>query len=404
MDMTELIALMDGQAVQLNEFKSKHLSRVENIERELGELMKKQNRPGFGGPNGAGGASEPVETWLDTKTKARVPVLRSSQALATLEGKADKTPSVGRVLRGLVMGGQADDARELEEERKALSIGNDPAGGFTVGGQLSAEWIDLMRANMVLSAAGARTVPMESNQLSLAKVTGDPTCTWHGENDPVPDAQPTFGAMTLTARTVVCLVRLSLEISQESANIEQILERSIVGSMANAIDASGLVGVTANAGAAPGGLFNLAGRKSVTSIGAPTSWDFVVDGMYELASANVPMASIGALIAHPAVWKKMRKLKTGIASDNTPLTMPEEVARLPKLWTTAAPLTGGTTAKGVIGNWSDLLFGVRKSITVKVLQEAFLGSNLQLAVLAYARVDFGATRAPSFCTLEGITV
>jgi HK97 family phage major capsid protein len=100
----------------------------------------------------------------------------------------------------------------------------------------------------------------------------------------------------------------------------------------------------------------------------------------------------------------MRKLKTGITSDNTPLTMPEEVAKLPKLWTTAAPLTGGITAKAVLGDWRDLLLGVRKEIQVQVLREAFLGSNLQLAILAYARVDFAAVRPQSFVTLEGITV
>jgi len=100
----------------------------------------------------------------------------------------------------------------------------------------------------------------------------------------------------------------------------------------------------------------------------------------------------------------MRKLKTGISSDNTPLTMPAEVAALPKLWTTAAPLTGGTTAEGVIADWRDLIFGVRQDINVRVLSEAFMGSNLQVAVLAYARVDFAATRETSFCTLEGITV
>ena len=48
--------------------------------------------------------------------------------------------------------------------------------------------------------------------------------------------------------------------------------------------------------------------------------------------------------------------------------------------------------------------GVRKDINVRVLSEAFMGSNLQVAVLAYARVDFAATREQSFCTLEGITV
>ena len=100
----------------------------------------------------------------------------------------------------------------------------------------------------------------------------------------------------------------------------------------------------------------------------------------------------------------MRKLKTGISGDNTPLTMPAEVASLPKLWSTAAPLAAGTTAKGIIANWSDLIIGMRQQISVKVLSEAFMGSNLELAVLAYARVDFGAARPESFCTLEGITV
>ena len=82
---------------------------------------------------------------------------------------------------------------------------------------------------------------------------------------------------------------------------------------------------------------------------------------------------------------------------------PDEVAKLRKLWTTAAPLSGGD-ATAVIADWRDLLFGVRKDITVRVLSETFMGSNLQIAMLAYARVDFAATRAQSFCTLEGITV
>ena len=147
-------------------------------------------------------------------------------------------------------------------------------------------------------------------------------------------------------------------------------------------------GTTTDAAAAPLGIFNLSGRNTVTGIGAPTTWDFLVDGMYELLVDNVPMSDIGAFIAHPAVWKKMRKLKTGLASDNTPLVAPDEVARLPKLWTTAAPLTGGTTAKGVVAKWSDLLYGVRKQITMKLLDQSFMASNLQLAMLVYARVDF----------------
>jgi len=130
----------------------------------------------------------------------------------------------------------------------------------------------------------------------------------------------------------------------------------------------------------------------------------MIDGIYELLADNVSMESIGAMIAHPALWKKMRKLKTGIASDNTPLTMPEEIAKMRKLWTTAAPFTGGNTCSAVIGDWRDLLYGVRKQITVRVLQERFIADTLEIGVLVYARVDFAATNASSFVTLEGITV
>jgi HK97 family phage major capsid protein len=152
------------------------------------------------------------------------------------------------------------------------------------------------------------------------------------------------------------------------------------------------------------GIMNATGRNRVTSIGAPTTWDWCVDGMYELMLDNVPMDAVGALVAHRAVWRKMRKLKTGISSDNTSLVAPAEVAALPELWSTAASLTGGTTATGMIADWRDLLFGIRKDITVRVLSEAYMGSNLQLAILAYARCDFVPAREASFCSLEGITV
>lgn len=400
--ITEVVSLIESQGRDFQAWKQKQEARFDELKAYSEDLELKFNRQGLAGIFGRGacGKSAPAfETWVDTKSQKSVPVLGHSQTLGSLEANADTT-TMGRVLRGLVLGGRAGDARQLDEERKAMGIASDPAGGYTVNGALASEWIDLLRSNMVLSKAGARTVPMDSGSLTLARVTGDPTIAWHAENASITDSDVTLGAVSLTARTVVCLVKLSLELSQDSANIEQILQSTITNAMANAIDRAGIAGVSPE----PGGVINLSGRNTVTSIGAPTTWDFLTDGMYELMADNVPMDRIGALVAHPALWKKMRKLKTGITNDNTPLTMPAEIAALPKLWTTAAPLTGGTTATGIIGDWRDLLFGVRKDITVRVLQETFMGSNLQIAVLAYARVDFAATRAASFCTLEGITV
>lgn len=401
-EINEAIDLIKQQTDSITAFRQKIDARFSELEKDIGDIHKKGNRPFASSEYGSTKAAN-HETFFDVKTKKSVPVLLPSHSLASLESKSD-TPSIGRVLRGIVLGGRCDDANELELERKGLGIGGDPAGGYTVSGALSSQWIDNLRANMVLSRAGCRTIPMETGTLSLARVVTDPSVSWHGENAALADSDPTFGAVNLNAKTVVCLVKLSLELAQDSANIEAILQSTITNAMSAAIDRAGLVGTSTDAGAAPSGIMNLANRNSVTAIGAPTDWDFLVDGMYELAADNVSLDNIGAFIAHPAVWKKMRKLKTGIASDNTPLTMPAEVEALPKLWTTAAPLTGGTTASGIIADWRDLILGVRKDISIRILTESFMGTHLQVGVLAYARVDFAATREASFCTLEGITV
>jgi HK97 family phage major capsid protein len=394
--LAEVKTLIEAQGAAWLEFKEKHIKRLDDLETGFNQFVELSQRPGAQLPVKLGAKPE---LWIDTKTKRPIPVFAHADSMEAREEKSEvKGTSFGRVLRGLVSGGNAPDAAELAEERKALEIREDPSGGYTVAGRLASQWIDLLRARMVLSRAGARTVPMDTGRLSIARVTADPTTAWHGENAALSASQPTFGLVNLHAKTCTCLVKMSLELSQDSANIESILTSVVTSSMANAIDSAGLNGVSVDAGAAPAGLLNLDGRNTVLAIGTPANWDFALDGIFELMNDNVPLDQIGALVAHPKLWKQQAKLKTGLTSDETSLVQPADVASRQKLYTTACP-----EAKAVIADWSALLFGVRKSITVKILQEAYLGSNLQIALLAYARVDFAAARPASFTTLEGLT-
>lgn len=395
--LEELIEVLEKQADAVDKFKAKHTNELEAVKAQMTEIEKRTGRPDFGFDSTAK-KQQSAAQFIDTKSGKIVPVLKHDQSLADLDSKTGDQPSLGRLLRGIVLGGRATDAADLEMERKSLGVSADPSGGYTVSGVLASQWIDALRANMVLSKAGALTLAMDAGQVSIAKVTGDPEVFFHAENADITAGDPTFGSANLSAKTAVCLVRFSLELAQDSMNLEQILQSTIVNAMAGAIDSAGLNGVTANAAAAPSGILDLDGRNSVTGIGTPSNWDPVLDAMYELAADNVPMENIGALIAHPKLWKNQAKLKTGITSDETSLVQPGDVAKLPKLYTTAAP--EGT---GIIADWRDLIFGVRKNITVRVLSESFMGSNLQLAVLAYARVDFAGVRPASFCTLEGLT-
>lgn len=399
--LQSIIAAVGEQGEAFKSFKDKQSGRLDNIEAAVTEMARKAGRPDL---SSSPAKSALRETWYDVKGRREVAVLSHGESLAALEGtkSQQQKTSIGRVLRGMALGGRAHDASDLAEERKALGILEDPAGGYTVQDGMWAEWVDLMRAGMVLSQAGARMVPMPAGSMTMVRLMGDPAVSWHNENAVVPEGDPTFGSMTLTARTATCLTKVPVELAEDATNLEQMLGQAFVASLSTAIDSCGLVGVTTNAAIAPDGIFNLAGRNTVLSVGAPTNWDWTLDGMYELMADNMPLSEIGALIGHPALWKKMSKLKTGISGDNTALTMPEVVARLHKLWTTAAPLSGNT-AKAVTGRWRDLIFGVRKGITIRVLRETYAG-NLQIGLLAYTRVGFGAVRQESFVTMEGITV
>jgi len=63
----------------------------------------------------------PAPTWIDAESKQRIPVLYHGQNLADLTEHKGDVPTLGRLMRGLILGSKADDARELSEERKALS-------------------------------------------------------------------------------------------------------------------------------------------------------------------------------------------------------------------------------------------------------------------------------------------
>ena len=71
--------------------------------------------------------------------------------------------SLGKYLRGMTLGATSD------LEHRALSEGTDSAGGYTVPTVLSAQLIDMLRADSVIMRAGAQAVPMARDNLSFAR-------------------------------------------------------------------------------------------------------------------------------------------------------------------------------------------------------------------------------------------
>ncbi len=154
---------------------------------------------------------------------ARRPMVlsRDESVAAWMRGRGqirdeDAGLSFDRYLRGLATGNWDGSERELARYKLALSEGTATAGGHLVPTPLSGRIIDLARNAMRVMQAGAVTVPMTSQTLKIARLTGEGTPAWHAENAAITPGDLSFDAVTFTARTLTRLVVLSMELFEDA--------------------------------------------------------------------------------------------------------------------------------------------------------------------------------------------
>lgn len=122
-----------------------------------------------------------------------------------------------------------------------------------------------------------------------------------------------------------------------------------------------------------------------------------------LALKNANAADPTAMICAPRTEIALAKLKD---ADGNPLRAPDLVSRVPLLSTTSAPIdeTEGTATNAssiVIGDFRDLLIGLRTSLEIRIFDQPLAG-NGQLLAIAWLRADIQTARPKSFCKLTGI--
>jgi HK97 family phage major capsid protein len=90
--------------------------------------------------------------------------------------------------------------------------------------------IDLARNRTVVFRAGAQTVPMTSQTLALARLTSEGTPAWKTENAAITAADMVFERVTFTARTLVRLITLSVELFEDAdPSSEDVIARAFAG-------------------------------------------------------------------------------------------------------------------------------------------------------------------------------
>jgi HK97 family phage major capsid protein len=313
---------------------------------------------------------------------------------------ADQALSFDRYLRGLVTG-RWDGA----EHERALSEGTLTAGGHLVPTPLSARVIDLARNATRVFQAGAITVPMTAQTLKLARLTGENAPAWKSENASITDQDLTFDSVTFTARTMVRLIKLSLELFEDSdPSAEDVIARSFAGQVALELDRVALRG--SGTPPEPQGVRNQSGvtvtthGANGTAITTTTAYDWHLDARGVVAGNNfTPNAHIQA----PRTSVSLSKLRE--ATTSAYLAPPPDM--LPMLTTKTVPinLTVGTstdTSEIYTADWSQLMIGIRNDFRLVPLKERFLADNLQVAFLAYMRADVQLAQPTAFVVDTGV--
>jgi HK97 family phage major capsid protein len=401
--VAEMTAIYDAAEKASEDLAGEKLNRWNALAAERDDLAAKEQRAKVRDDLDRKADAKPVEKrdgdgshWAIRSDQKVVDFIQKTTGIAS-EGL-----SVGRVVQAM----HTSDWRNAEAERRVMGSSSNVAGGFLIGDPIAANIIDLIRNASVVSAAGAITVPVTGNNISMARLVTDPTAQWRGEGQPITESDASFEQIYISPGSLACLVRVNAELLDDVVNFAAMLDNMISAALAAKLDLSALYG--SGVSAEPLGLRGAADIKEVsmgTNGAAQTTYNEILDLLQKLEESN---ATPTTLIHSPRTKTKLAKLTTGIASDLTKLTPPADYVALRKLTSNQVSIAETQGSSNVasttfVGGFDNLAFAIRTNLQVetsRVSGDTF--SKNQVLVRGMLRADVAALRPSQLGRLIGI--
>jgi HK97 family phage major capsid protein len=278
-------------------------------------------------------------------------------------------------------------------ETRELGENINTAGGHLVPHVLAPGIIDDVRAANRIFQAGAKTMEMSSDVVTMARIESDMVPTQKGENVALDFSDGTFSAVNLRAKKIGVVTSISKELAEDGIGVGEIVRQQLTSAMAQAIDDIALNGSIGSTGTTFMGLMEnpLIGEQA--AIAGNLTWDHWLDAMYQIEALN---SSATSVICHPQMLNFLRKLKS--ATDEIYLAPPSAIDALQVL-----PTTKIATGSAIFGAFERLVVGIRRDVLIEVTDQA--GDSFakdQLWIKATCRLDTAVTQ-PLFYRLAGAT-
>lgn len=331
-----------------------------------------------------------------------VRMLRREERMASAVSAYDYEPlSLGKIVRGQIIG----EWKGAEAERRAMGEGVGSLGGFMVPESISAKVIDYARNKARCIEAGAVTLPMDQPEMTVVKITSDPTAYWRGEHGALTESDAGFAPIRLKAMVVGAICRVSLEMLEDVPTFTNTIENAMSAALALELDRCALVGTGAGE---PRGLFNTPGVNEVDKgTNGATLMNY---SDFSLAAQKVMEGNgtAGAVILAPRDYGVLDRLVSAVSGDA--ITPPASWQALKKLVTNQVPVnqthgTATTASCAFVGDFSMMLLGIRNSLMMEVSRAG--GSpdvfpRVEGLMRAFMRVDVAILRPAWFTKITGI--
>ena len=296
-------------------------------------------------------------------------------------------------------------------QQRDLTAGTNSAGGFLKPtDHLGGEFVDALRAKLVTSSLGARSMQGLKGDVAIPALNAKTAVGFVAENAaPGSEGAPTFRQITMSPKTIVQYVDISRKLSMQSdPSVESVIRDDMTRQFAAKIDEVAIEGGGSNE---PTGITQTSGIGSVAigTNGGPVTYAALVDLEKEVAIDNALGGSL-AYLTNPKVVAKMRQISrqaSGVEG-NFILNDSNTLLGYPVASTTLVPsdLTKGSSSgvcsAVIYGDFSALMIGYFGGLDVLV--DPYTGSSTGATRIAmYQDIDVAVRNAESFAAILDIT-
>ena len=393
----EVEALSDV-ALEAGDNSEETLAQIEALDNEFTELKAKQDR------------QEKIQARIDEIVASRVaPSAPAVEPEASIEPELkeetvmDKIPAAAKYNKSNVFASSEDayvagqflaavgGNAKAKEFMAAQSEGTDSEGGFTVPTPLASELINLVEDYGVARSV-CRRVVMGALTWSVPKLLGHATVYYPNEAQAITESDLTFGQVSLTAKKMAGLVKMSTEISEDSIiSMTDTIVRDLAWAFAKEEDSNLFTGGSL----LTGGIQGDAGiaDTNVASVSALALTDLTA----AVVAAGQERGLNHQWYFSPTLWNGPVRDLLNAAGGNAISEMVGGVA--PSLFgykvnlVNAMPGAGASTAGDLLAVFGDLsvshYFGDRRNLNFNVLRELY-AVNDQVGIVCTQRVDIAS--------------